>query len=258
MATKKNITKEAVHPLQNSDAVVYKVMIALVLVCSALLGLRALRGYYATSDGFAALYDMTPWIAVAGLVLMAVSGGLMLVLQKNRVARMLCPWFMAVGLQVAFTGWNMHTSGIEDFYFLYYLAIAMLVQYIVFQLYQWEFFLFSLSTVVAGGLFFSFSRGLYWTGKNILLLVVLLLVLLGTAACTWKASQNRGVLQLGSKKLRLFYPRATPFLICIVDVLWLICTVAVLLLGGLFSYYCMFAAIAVEFIAAVYYTFQLN
>ena len=26
----------------------------------------------------------------------------------------------------------------------------------------------------------------------------------------------------------------------------------------LFAYYCMFAAIAVEFVAAVYYTFQLN
>ena len=35
-------------------------------------------------------------------------------------------------------------------------------------------------------------------------------------------------------------------------------TIAVLFLGSLFAYYCMFGAIAVEFIAAVYYTFQLN
>ena len=38
----------------------------------------------------------------------------------------------------------------------------------------------------------------------------------------------------------------------------LVCIAAALLLGSLFSYYCMFAAVAVEFIAAVYYTFQLN
>ena len=50
----------------------------------------------------------------------------------------------------------------------------------------------------------------------------------------------------------------------LISALWLICIAFVLLLSfvsglsGLFSYCCMFAAIAVEFIAAVYYTFQLN
>lgn len=254
MATKKNPTKTVP---QTTDAVVYHVMIALVLACTALLGLRALRAYYATVEGFAALYDFSVWIAVIGVALFAAAGVLLLVL-RSRAVRVICPWLVALGFLTAFTGWNMHTSGIEDFSFLYFLVFAMLVQYIIFQLYQWEFFLFSLSTVTAGGLFFSFSRGLYWTGKNIFVLVVLLAVLAGTAVCTWKAAQNRGCLQVGAKKLHLFSPKSAPFLICIVDVLWLICTVAVLLLGGLFAYYCMFAAIAVEFIAAVYYTFQLN
>ena len=40
--------------------------------------------------------------------------------------------------------------------------------------------------------------------------------------------------------------------------LYVLAVAAALLLGSLFSYYCMFAAVAVEFIAAVYYTFQLN
>ena len=37
------------------------------------------------------------------------------------------------------------------------------------------------------------------------------------------------------------------------------CLIACLLLGSaLFAYYCMFAAIAIELIGAVYYTFQLK
>lgn len=258
MATKKNLTKETVHPLQNSDAVVYKVMVALVLACAALLGLRAFRNYLDSPVGLARFYDQSLWIAISGLLVMVVSGAVLLALRKKFAVRLVLPWVLVLGIVTAFTGWNVRASHTQDFTFLYFLVLAFLVQYIIFQLYQWEFFLFSLSTVTAGGLFFSFDKGIYWTGKNVLLMVVVLVVLFGTAFCTVKASKNRGWLQLGSKKLRLFYPKATPILICIVDVLWLICIVATLLLGSLFAYYGKYAALAVEFIAAVYYTFQLN
>ena len=258
MATKKNLTKEPVHPLQNSDAVVYKVMVALLLACAALLGLRALRNFYDTVDGMAKFYSQSGWIAITGLIAAAVSGAALLTLRKLTAVRLVAPWVLVLGLLMAYTGWNIRTSHTQDFAFLYFLVLACLVQYIIFQLYQWEFFLFSLSTVTVGGLFFSFDKGIHWSGKNILLMIIVLAVLFGTALCTMKASKNRGWLQIGSMKLRLFYPKATPILICIVDVLWLICIVAMLLLGSLFAYYGKYAALAVEFIAAVYYTFQLN
>lgn len=254
---KKDMTKEQTRVKKSSDAAVYKVMIALAVLCAVLLGLRSLRNYYATIEGFTVLYDRTPMILIAGLVVAAVSAVLLMVV-KRRGVRMVAPWFLVVGLLIAATGWNMRVSGVDDFAFLYYLCFAVLVQYIIFQLYRWEFFLFSLSTVVAAGVFFSFSRGLYWTGKNILMLVILALVLLCTAMITNWASHNKGYLSLGRTRVQLFPAKSAPVLIYIVDVLWLVCTIAIPLLGGLFAYYCMFAAIAVEFIAAVYYTFQLN
>ena len=66
----------------------------------------------------------------------------------------------------------------------------------------------------------------------------------------------------GKKARKSSFLRYAPVFCCAMAVL--ICAVAVIVLGtlanmgGLFAYYCMFAAIAVEFIAAVYYTFQLN
>ncbi len=242
---------------QNNDSAVYKVMIALAVLCGAFLGLRALRDYYATIEGFSALYDRTPAIMIAGLVL-AVLAAVVAIAVKKPAARSIAPWFLVAGLIAAATGWNMRLSGIEDFTFLYYLCFAAAVQYIIFQLYRWEFFLFSLSTVTAGGVFFSFSRGIYWTSKNVILVVILALVLLGTAMITNWASHNKGYLSLGRGRIKVFGSKSAPILILIVDVLWLVTAVAVPFLGGLFAYYCMFAAIAVEFIAAVYYTFQLN
>ena len=177
---------------------------------------------------------------------------------KNKIVRLVAPWFLVAGMLVAATGWNMRESGISDFPFLYFLCFAVLAQYIIFLLYRWEFFLFSLSTVTAGGVFLSFSRGLYWTPKNIVVMALLALVVVGTTVCCRVAYHNKGCLPMGKLRIQLFSPKSAPMLIYIVNVLWLLCAVAVALLGGLFAYYCMFAAIAVEFIAAVYYTFQLN
>lgn len=257
MAMKKDMTKEQLRAKKNNDAAVYKVMIALVLLCGALLGLRSLRSYYSTVEGFSVLYDRTPAILIAGLVI-AVVAAVVGIFVKVRGIRLVAPWVLIAGLLIAATGWTMRLSGVNDFDFLYYLCFAVLLQYIIFQLYRWEFFLFSLSTVTAGGVFFSFSHGIYWTSKNILLVIALALVLVGTTIVTNWATHNKGYLSLGRSRVHLFPAKSAPILIYIANILWLVCAIAIPFLGGLFAYYCMFAAIAVEFIAAVYYTFQLN
>lgn len=255
MATNKNMTKATLQ--KNDDAVIYKVMIALAAAFICLLALRSLRDYYSTIEGFSALYDRTNIIAVIGLVVAAAAVAVT-IFWKNKIAGIIAPWMIAVGLMVAVTGRSMRISGVADFGFLFFLCIAALVQYMIFQLYRWEFFLFSLSTVTAGGVFFSFSRGLYWTGKNITVMVILALVLVGTTLCCRMACSNKGFLSLGSTRIRLYGAKSAPILLYIVNGLWLVCAICIPLLGGLFAYYCMFAAIAVEFIAAVYYTFQLS
>lgn len=257
MATNKNMTKEKLQNKNNNDAAVYKVMIALAAACICLLGMRSLRDYYSTIEGFSALYDHANTIALAGLILAAVAAAVG-IFWKNTVVRLIAPWFLVAGLLIAATGRSMYVSGVADFSFLYFLCFAVLIQYIIFQLYRWEFFLFSLSTVTAGGVFFSFSRGIYWTGKNITVLVVLALVLVCTTLCCRTACANKGFFSLGRTRVRLYGAKSAPVLLYIANALWLACAICIPLLGGLFAYYCMFAAIAVEFIAAVYYTFQLN
>ena len=256
MATKNKAAKETLRK-NNDDAVVYNVMIALALSCLCLLGLRALRAYYATMEGFAVLYDRANAIALSGLVL-AVAAAAVGIFWKNKIAQAVSPWILVVGVMIAATGRNMRVSGVADFGFLYFLCVAALIQYVIFQLYRWEFFLLSLSTVTAGGLFYCFSRGLYWTAKNITVLVLLVLVLAGTTMVSRIACKNKGFLPTGKSRIRLYGAKSVPTLLYITNVLWLLCAALIPLLGGLFAYYCMFVAIAVEFIAAVYYTFQLS
>ena len=254
---KTNMTKEQLQKKRNDDAVVYKVMIALVLLCVALLGLRSLRDFYATMNGFSALYYKTPAIMIAGLVVAAAAGAVGLMVRKP-ACREVMPWIVVLGLMVSVTAWNMRLSGADDFDFLYFLCCAILVQYIIFQLYRWEFFLFSLSAVTAGGVFFSFSRGVYWTQKTVALVIILALVVVCSSLAVAMASRNKGRLTIGKNRIVLLSAKSLPVLFYIANALWVVCTAAIPFLGGLFAYYCMFAAIAVEFVAAVYYTFQLN
>ena len=255
IATKKKVNKQKLQ--QNSDAVVYNVMIALALAYLGFMGLRALRDYYSTVGGYNALYDHTNTIALLGLLLAAAAAAVG-IFWKNKIARAVSPWIVVIGLMIAITGRNMRVSWANDFSFLYFLCFAILVQYIIFQLYRWEFFLFSLSTVVACSVFFSFSHGIYWTAKNITLLVILALMLVLTTLCCRMACANKGFLSLGFTRIKLYGVKSAPVLLYIVNALWLVCTICIPIFGGLFAYYCMFAAIAVEFIAAVYYTFQLT
>ena len=254
MATKKDTSSAKLLKKKSDDAAAYQVVAALVLLCCALLALRSLRAYYATVGGFSALYDSTLYIALGGVVLAAAALAVY-ALVKNRVVRMLMPLPGAVGILAAATGFSMHLAWTD---FLYFFCGALALQYIVLKLYRWEFFLFSLSTVTAGGLYYCLSSGFAWPPRAIFLLVALAVILVGSTLVVILAGRQGGTLRLFGQKVRIFGKGSAPLLILAVNGLWLLCTVAVLILGSLFAYYSMFAAIAVEFIAAVYYTFKLN
>lgn len=258
MATNKKMTEKKPRTSKDDSSVVYKVMIALVLLCGALFALQSLCQYYATVGGFMVLYDLTPWIVAGGLAVALFSAVVLAVWHRKTAVQLLFPWILVLGLLAAATGFTMRTSWVDNFSLLYFLCAATLIQYIVFQLYRWEFFLVSLSTVTAGGLFFGYRSGFALNARSVILFVILMVVLLGTALCAFLASRNKGRLVFGKRSYAMFPSRFNPIFIYIADVLWFCCTIAVLFLGSLFSYYCMFGAIAVEFIAAIYYTFQLN
>ena len=84
------------------------------------------------------------------------------------------------------------------------------------------------------------------------------LILIGTALTVFLCAKNRGKLNLGSRMLRLFPDGFNPLLFYFICVLWAVVLAACLLFGSGFAFYAMFAAIAVELIGAVYYTFQLK
>ena len=254
MAIKPN-NRNAAKKSNESNAIVYKVVFALLLLCVGIVTLRSVKNYYPTISGMAFFDPMLPYILYGCLGALVVSAAV-LVLWKNTVARTIFPWIALVSAMGCLTSYSMRTELTEGFSTLYFLWAAALLLYIILQLYRWEFFLFSLPTAMAGFLFyrFSYAYDTTWTFRGVALLVVCVAILVAVFLIALFGSKNKG--RLGS--FHLFSKRYNPMLHFLVCGLWAILIPAALLLGSLFAYYCMFATIAVEFIAAVYYTFQLN
>ena len=87
---------------------------------------------------------------------------------------------------------------------------------------------------------------------------LLLVLIAATAWLAYRAAAHNGTLQLGKKYYPLFRTGFNPLALYITCAVWLVCFIACLLIGAAFAYYCMFAAIVFELVAAVYYTFQLH
>ena len=256
MATKTN-NKRNVQSSQSDNSVVYKVAVALALLCMGLVALRKVHKIYSTIGGMAWLEPIVPWIMVIGFALCAVCIALY-IFCKAPACRIITPWLIFIFAMVGITGFSMKTAYTFGFPALYFLFGTVLLQYIIYQLYRWEFFFASLPTAAAGFLFYQYRNGFSFSLSNLVPLLVTALILIGVIWIAVRASGSKGQLVFGGKSIRLFSKRYNPFLHYLVCALWIVCIPAAILLGSLFSFYCMFAAIAVEFIAAVYYTFQLN
>ena len=268
MATKNKTPIDSRSRRQKAaDAVTYKVTAALFLLFLSIVALKKLSGFYETIAGFDLLYPASLWLMLGGIVLAVVCAALVFSLRKP-VVRFLAPWGIGIGFMVSLTSYAMRTTYTDDFSLLYVICGALLVLYIIFQLYRWDFFLFSVTTFLAGATFYLFSRGSSALTRAVVLLVLLVIAKL-IGLITYKditkakdkpmaCKDDKGRLRVGRLLYPMFSPRFNPLPIYIGAAFWLVCAVAVLFLGPLFSYYCMFAAIVAEFIAAVYYTIQLR
>lgn len=242
---------------KSDDSVVLKVMIALALLVFSIYMLQVISNAYGTLDGFERLYPVMLTVTLVCAALAIVSIVLALVL-KNRTVRAICPYTAAVFALFAVTALALRLFWVQPLHALYILNAAVYCLYIVYMLYRMEFFLVSLITVLAGTVFYFFSNGFGLNARSIVLALILLAAIAIAAVIAMQAGKCNGLVPFAGCTYRVFPPKFSPVMLCITCAVWLVCFVLTLILGATFSYYCMFAAVAFELIAAVYYTFQLK
>ena len=256
MVKKKQAVKAAP---KNDDSVVYKVMVALLIACLECLALQQVAKVYASIERMDVVRAALP-IAGAVLAVLTVAAAVCTVLFRHRSALRFTLGLVTANLLLlavgAFALYGMWTGPVMMLYFAFF-ALAVLVS--VQLLYQPEFFLLTAATMVAAFGFYCLST-LYGTGSigllvvlNLAMAVCFLLVL----GITYLAARNKGILSFGKVRFRvMLLPSALP--LYVTTLLWLLCQLAGLILGAVFCYCCIFAAIAIELIAAFYFTIKLK
>ena len=251
------MTKNKTAAKKTEDqSVVYKVPAAFALMIVVVYAFWKLGGYYSTVEGFTALYPMFCVQRYVFLVLTAAEL-VLCVLLKSRLARTICRYWLAAFALLCVSAWILSIFWTGNMIAIYLMHALVYCLYIVWQLYRSEFFTFSLVTATAGVVFFLTARTSYMANR-IGGSILLALILIGTALVVFLCAKNRGRLTIGGKTLQLFPDGFNSLLFYFICVLWAIVLIACLLFGSGFAYYAMFAAIAVELIGAVYYTFQLK
>ena len=251
------MTKNKTAAKKTEDqSVVYKVPAAFALMIVVVYAFWKLGGYYSTVEGFTALY---PMFCVQRYVFLALTAAelVLCVLLKSRLARTICRYWLAAFALLCVSAWILSIFWTGNMIAIYLMHALVYCLYMVWQLYRSEFFTFSLVTATAGVVFFLTTRTSYMANR-IGGSILLALILIGTALVVFLCAKNRGRLTIGGKTLQLFPDGFNSLLFYFICVLWAIVLIACLLFGSGFAYYAMFAAIAVELIGAVYYTFQLK
>ncbi len=251
------MTKNKIAAKKTEDqSVVYKVPAAFALMIVVVYAFWKLGGYYSTVEGFTALY---PMFCVQRYVFLALTAAelVLCVLLKSRLARTICRYWLAAFALLCVSAWILSIFWTGNMIAIYLMHALVYCLYMVWQLYRSEFFTFSLVTATAGVVFFLTARTSYMANR-IGGSILLALILIGTALVVFLCAKNRGRLTIGGKTLQLFPDGFNSLLFYFICVLWAIVLIACLLFGSGFAYYAMFAAIAVELIGAVYYTFQLK
>ena len=251
------MTKNKTAAKKTEDqSVVYKVPAAFALMIVVVYAFWKLGGYYSTVEGFTALY---PMFCVQRYVFLALTAAelVLCVLLKSRLARTICRYWLAAFALLCVSAWILSIFWTGNMIAIYLMHALVYCLYMVWQLYRSEFFTFSLVTATAGVVFFLTARTSYMANR-IGGSILLALILIGTALVVFLCAKNRGRLTIGGKTLQLFPDGFNSLLFYFICVLWAIVLIACLLFGSGFAYYAMFAAIAMELIGAVYYTFQLK
>ena len=262
MAMKKRAIPQKKH--STDDSVIYKIMIALGMLCILLLALQLVSRYYRLAGPMMAVRTGLGWAAVLGGILTVVFAAVWLTMRRRSAFwRMAALPLTLLSLAVCLSSWLLYVTWVTFVPALYAVYIAAAVLYMIALLYQHEFLLLSLVNTCAGGVFYCLSR-FYGAAATLSVWTVLLnLVLLAAAGlAVWLTVSARkrpdGTLKLFGRSLRLAEADTSSLLMYVSCVVWVVCLIGAAVLGSVFAYYCIYAAVAFELIAAVYYTVKLS
>lgn len=258
----KQARKESVNERQKHDDIfMRRIFIAFAVAVVSIFCLMMIYKYYQLSNYVVFVYQTLKFMTglFAGLF---VGSAVFFLAVRKRSERMRR---VALGAAVACAVLSlsflfMVTYSLDAVLLLCYLYPGGAVMYLIYHIYQKEFFIVTLLSVFTGVLLFFLSRTLgsyVWTSSQAILSGALYIFIIACCVLAVYLRRRKGELKAFGNPVR--FPAVSKgyagiFASCTVSAAAL---TAALTAGASVAYYCMFAMIAYLLAAAVYYTIKL-
>ena len=252
MANKTQKTPQQVK----EDSVIYKAAIDLGILIAAFYALNYLNRVYPTTDGFFLIRPILLWLTIISAALAIAAS----VFAFTRPEGKKKPWavcaviffIIAVFAYSLYRLWTLPLPLISIF------TYSACILYLVYLLYPIDFTIIALLTGLTGyGFYLHDHRG---GVTRLVLAVYAAACLLSLAAIILAgfAAKRSGKLTIGKYSFRLYDGAEGPLPLYLTGTLWIVCIAAALIAGSTFAHYGLYAAGGFAFIAACYYTINLN
>ncbi len=260
MANKKRSAKAQADARAN-DIITYKILGAFLAACVCVFILMTISSHYQIGNQFMAVHNglMTAGIIAA---LVALVGFVLLIIDRfasNRVVKILGMVLLPLGLLVWISCLLMYYFYIHAITILCFLYPAAAVLYLIYLIYQSEFFALSIDCVICAFGFYILSKLLSspLTYIGVLIIVGFALINAVLLVLTAYAGKNGGKLALGKREIKfLAFKTSSKILFC-TAALMLAGLVLSVILGAMTAYVFLFITLIYLFIMAVYYTIKL-
>ena len=260
MANKKKTAKAQADARAN-DIITYKILGAFLAACVCVFILMTISSQYQIGNQFIAVHDglMTAGIVAA---LAALLGFLFLIIDRfasNKIVKILGLVFLPVGLLVWISCLLMYYFYIHAITILCFLYPAAAVLYLVYLIYQSEFFAISIDCVVCAFAFYILSKLLSSPLSYIGILIIVGVAVINAVLLflTIHSKKSGGQLVCGKKTLRFLAFKASDKILLCTAALMLVGLLLSVVLGAMTAYIFLFVTLIYLFIMAVYYTIKL-
>jgi hypothetical protein len=226
MANSKNHSSK----VKDEDIVIYKIMTAMVVVAAVLCVLIVLYNKYQVMSHFMGIYTAVYYTAVVGAIGAVGCGIAAVAVRKQKKARKILSTIAVCLLIVAVCSVVMRIHVYEGIRWLFIAFPAGLILYVLYLIYQREFFVLALLSAVSGIGFYV----LYEIGTTMLRpwVAILLALFLAAATAAIALTGKDGLAVIKGIRIRLFNEHKHKILLLITSVLCIIGWVLTVLVGG--------------------------
>lgn len=255
MANKEN--KSAKTPEQiKEDAVIYKAAADLGILLLAFYLINYLNNVYPVTEGF---FLIRPWLLAITIIgaVAAVGSVITAFLRPNGKKKV---WIMCaiISIALAASAYSLYQLWMRPLPLISVLVYGSCILYLIYLLYPMDFTVIAFLTGLTGYGFYLHDQRGGITRLVLAIYAVSCLLCLAAIVLTGLAAKKSGKLTVGKFSLRLYSGTEGPIPLYLTGTLWIVCIAAALIAGSTFAHYGLYAAGGFAFIAACYYTINLN